>query len=97
MPIAVNDVNTQSHSVKVGIADAYYYDYGGYTSRCCRSQPKARCQYVSPMICPLSTWGIFWLKVEANVPKNLAALSYSKTSSFYFWKNNEINHEKVLA
>ena len=55
MPIAVNDVNTQSHSVKVGIADAYYYDYGGYTSRCCRSQPKARCQHVSPMICPLST------------------------------------------
>ena len=55
MPIAVNDVNTQSHSVKVGIADAYYYDYGGYTSRCCRSQPKARCQHGLPMICPLST------------------------------------------
>ena len=52
MPIAVNDVNTQSHSVKVGIADAYYYDYGGYTSR---SQPKALCQHGLPTICPLST------------------------------------------
>ena len=34
-------------------------------------------------------WWIFCLRVEADVPKNLAALIYSKASSF-FWKTNEI-------